>query len=363
MSKQRFRKDLKNILSKTVILEGIPEKEIGEILRPLRYHIDSHLPSRLFRYRSCSETNIDAFNGDKLYAITPDRFNDPYDSLFRYDKERLRELTLLCTTKENIVSIRNYLQSGGDFPKVIHTILPQELLDNFRTNLLNVDDEAIDAIERNIEPVKEFLSNSIDKLTDEAVKTVKQLANIACFSETIRSVTMWSHYADSHKGFALEYDTSNFKLKCQSCDNIKQCNQAAVCNIYPVVYDGQRYDATDYLAWFIAKGLGVPIKNPDTFAASKCLLYKSPQWSYEREWRLIVNRLNDFQNKTPVCIYNMRPKAIYYGMDISSINKKLLHMIAKEKGIAEYQMDIEAKSFNYSMKVKKLHSELAVKND
>lgn len=357
MGKQCYRKDFKNILSKTVLLEGLSEKEIGEKLRPLIFHIDTHLPSRLFRYRDCSEMNIDAFNEDKLYAVTPDNFNDPYDSLFRYDKDKLRESALSCMTKEYIASARNYLQSGGDFPEVLHVILPEELLDSFRKNLLNVDDEAIDAIEKNIGPAKEYIGNSIDRLTDEAVKTVKQLAYIACFSETVRSVTMWSHYADSHKGFALEYDTSVFQLKCQSCDKIKQCNHAAVCNIYPVVYDRQRYDATDYLAWYITKGLGIPIKNPDTFAACKSLLYKSPQWSYEREWRLIVSRLNDFQNKTPVCINNIRPKAIYYGMDISSINKKLLHMIAKEKGITEYQMDIEAKSFNYSMKVEKLQGE------
>ena len=100
MSNQSFRKELKKILSETVLLEGIPEKEMGEKLRPLRDHINCHLPSRLFRYRACSEMNIDAFNEDKLYAITPDKFNDPYDSLFRYDKERLRELTLLSTTKE-----------------------------------------------------------------------------------------------------------------------------------------------------------------------------------------------------------------------------------------------------------------------
>ena len=25
------------------------------------------------------------------------------------------------------------------------------------------------------------------------------------------------------------------------------------------------------------------MKNPDTFMASKCMLYKSPQWSYEKE--------------------------------------------------------------------------------
>ena len=80
------------------------------------------------------------------------------------------------------------------------------------------------------------------------------------------------------------------QLKCQSCDKIKQCKQAAVCNIYPVIYHRQRYDATDYLAWYIGRGLGMPMKNPDTFMASKCMLYKSPQWSYEKEWRLIVSK-------------------------------------------------------------------------
>lgn len=87
MGEQRFRMELKEILSKTVLLEGIPEEERVEILRPMRTYIDSHLPSCLFRYRSCSEMNIDAFNEDKLYAVTPDKFSDPYDSLFRYDKE------------------------------------------------------------------------------------------------------------------------------------------------------------------------------------------------------------------------------------------------------------------------------------
>ena len=34
----------------------------------------------------CSEMNLDAFNEDKLFAVTSEKFNDPYDCLFRYDK-------------------------------------------------------------------------------------------------------------------------------------------------------------------------------------------------------------------------------------------------------------------------------------
>lgn len=350
------RKEFKEILERTFLPEGISNEEMKDKLSPLSRCIIDHIPSRLFRYRACSEMNIDAFNEDKLYAVTPDKFNDPYDSLFRYDKEGLRKSVLSCVSKDFIVSLRDYFRSGNTFPEYLNVVLPQDLLNNFRDNIMNADDDKIEIIERNIGSIKTYLSNSIDLLTDEAVKTVRQLAYIACFSETIQSVTMWSHYADSHKGFSLEYDTSHFQMRCLYCDKMKQCNKAAVCNIYPVIYQQQRYDATGYLAWYIGRDLGIPIKNPDTFASSKCLMYKSPQWSYEKEWRLIASKMNEFQDKSPVCIYNIRPIAIYYGADIAPINRKMLHIIAKEKGIKEYQMYIDHKSYRYSMKYKSYNS-------
>ena len=100
----------------------------------------------------------------------------------------------------------------------------------------------------------------------------------------------------------------------------------------------------------------MPMKNPDTFMASKCMLYKSPQWSYEKEWRLIVSKINEVQDKSPVCISNIRPTAIYYGADIAPINRKMLHMIAKEKGIKEYQMYIDNRSYDYSMRVRRYNA-------
>ena len=94
------------------------------------------------------------------------------------------------------------------------------------------------------------------------------------------------------------------------------------------------------------------MKKSDIFTTSKCLLYKSPLRSYEKEWRLIVSKINEFQDKSLVCISNIRPTAIYYGAEIAPINRKMLHMIAKEKGIKEYQMYIDNRSYNYSMRFK-----------
>ena len=82
MSTQRHRKIFKDILEKIILPEGISIEERNESLLPLSKHIVEHIPSRLFRYRECSEMNLDAFNEDKLFAVTSDKFNDPYDCLF-----------------------------------------------------------------------------------------------------------------------------------------------------------------------------------------------------------------------------------------------------------------------------------------
>jgi hypothetical protein len=354
MNRQNYRIEFKEILERTFLPECVSSEEMKEKLLPISKLIFENIPPRLFRYRPCSEMNMDAFNEDKLYALTPDMFNDPYDSLFRYDKDGLRNSVLTSVSKDFLISLRDYFRSGGNFPEQLSSVLPQELLDNTRNNLVKADDGLFEMIDSNNGSIKELLSNKIDELTNEAVKSVRKMAFIACFSESIRSVTMWSHYADSHKGFSLEYDTNHFQLRCQNCDKVKHCNKAAVCSVYPVIYHRQRYDATDFLAWYIGKGMGMPIKNPDTFAVGKCFLYKSPQWNYEKEWRLIVSKMNEFQDKSPACIYNIRPTAIYYGTDIAPINRKMLHIIAKEKGIKEYQMYIDNKSYQYSMGYKKV---------
>ncbi len=354
MSKQHYRIDFKDIIERTILPEGISNEEQKEKLLPLSKHILDHLPLSLFRYRDCSEMNIDAFNEDKLYAITSDKFNDPYDCLFRYDKKKLRNSIMLGMSKDVIYALRDHLRSGGDFPEILNTVYAKDLLDDVKKSIKNATDDMIEEYLQLTNQIKENLDTSIDKLTVKAVESVKRMTFIACFSEDIHSVTMWSHYANSHKGFALEYDPKVFQLRCQMCDKLKQCDKAAVCNLYPVIYQRQRYDATNYLGWYIGKSMGIRIKNPDTFTISKLILYKSSQWSYEKEWRLIVNKINEFEDKTPYCIYHIKPKAIYYGTRISPINKKMLHLIAKEKGFEEYQMYIDDKSYKYLVKYHKV---------
>ena len=59
---------------------------------------------------------------------------------------------------------------------------------------------------------------------------------------------MWDQYADGYKGYALEYDFTNYLLQgCLACPKQQECEQENknYSNLFPVIYSEKRYDATN----------------------------------------------------------------------------------------------------------------------
>ena len=175
---------------------------------------------------------------------------------------------------------------------------------------------------------------------------------IACFSETVKSITMWSHYADSHKGFVLEYNLQALDRQCDTCERKNTCNDKVIHYLFPVIYDSKRYDGTFFVENYLGESFGLYTHISDVMFYTKAALHKSPQWQYEKEWRLFLSK----SNSAGLSSLNIhaRPIAIYYGCDISDINKKILSGMAKEKGLKEYQMYIDAQSERYTMKYRRM---------
>lgn len=72
------KKGFKNLLEQMVIPEALTLEEREPFLRTLMEYVHRMKPSKLFRYRGCSEMQFDAFYHDNIYASTADKFNDPY---------------------------------------------------------------------------------------------------------------------------------------------------------------------------------------------------------------------------------------------------------------------------------------------
>ncbi len=341
----------REILERTVIPEDMSYEERIPLLKPLEEYAHSIIPSKLFRYRDCTERQFDAFNSNKIYAVNAQMFNDPYDCLIRYDRDFLYDSINMGLSKDKRKEIRDSLIDGNPLPNFLVSLYGEERSKILQDIIINSSDEEFDNNDLVFGMSKEEFFNRIENVFRDAESYLRRGTFIACFSETVKSVTMWSHYANSHKGFVLEYDLKNRCIQCDNCNNRFNCKDRIVHNLYPIIYDSKRYDGTSFVDCYLGKYFGLFSKMSDILFNNKASLYKSPQWEYEKEWRLFLNKQDSF-GQPHLCV-EICPVAIYYGKDLSQINKKILSGIAKEKGIKEYQMYIDVQSEKYTMKFKK----------
>lgn len=123
------RGDFDKILQGVVIPEGTPNEIINEMVRPMRDAISEMLPSSLFRFRPCDELQIKAFEKDEIYALTADKFNDPYDTLPWFDIARIVNWVEVFTSSGALEQLKSFLAEGNDFPYEFKKMLPEAYWD------------------------------------------------------------------------------------------------------------------------------------------------------------------------------------------------------------------------------------------
>lgn len=345
-------KRFKELLEGTIVPQKLSETEQRISFKPLLEYTQSIIPAKLYRYRSCSEDQFAALYNDIIYASTADKFNDPYDCLIRVDKKFVMNSVANGACKENVSYLRDLVKSGESLPEPLAEMFGEELSKTISDVLMQISDDDLNRLEDAFKDNVPYLYHDVEAIVENAVKYMRQHTHVACFSETIKSVTMWSHYAESHKGFALEYDMREYMTKCDKCEKDMDCPNRIFSNLYPVIYSRKRYDATNFVDYYIGLSFRLSPMLDDVLVFNKAALYKSPQWNYEKEWRLFLSQ-KDAVN-LPCIKVEFRPTAIYYGASISPINKKFLSDMAKEKGIKEYQMYLDVESEEYSVKFKRI---------
>lgn len=326
--------DFIKLLENTTIPEGCTDT--AKYLQPIANVLMEIMPPLLFRFRTINEYSLSALDKDLIFCSRAKDFNDPYDSLLTAQSLE----TILNTDPKSQFSLmsvfRQLLIEGYEIPEHIRDVFPSDLLKNLVASLREKSNDSTD-----INDMDKFtqIVNELKKRVNFFEVELRNSNSFACFSEAISSITMWGHYADYHKGFALSYDMK--PLISSPSRNIM---------VMPVIYSSVRFDATNLLASCLGKNVGIPVKRLDMLDSIKSSLYKSPDWEYEKEWRLI--NTNNMLDSHPYVKY--APVGIYYGAQISDINKKILHRIAFEKGLAEFEMYIDKSSSDYKMKIRPL---------
>lgn len=351
-----FYKEYGELLDRTII----PTNEsYRDNIKPLNDIIKQNLPSKLFRFRVCNENTIDAFRKNRIFFNTPNNFNDPHDCLVYIDYDKIKQEIESINTDYVIQLAKNAINTG-ELPPIIKGIFSEDVQKEMRLILEN----SPDIIRQNLVDLPANINELIFYAKEDAHDTcsivlshIKRTSKLACFSQQIKAPLMWSYYADSHKGFALEYDLTNFVLRCDNCPN--KCSDPALhYDLYPIVYTDKRYDATALAHYFVMKKLieglnlnGIkPLSIPDRLAFQKANTYKATCWKHEKEWRMELYCNPDSNRIWCEC----KPKSIYFGCNIADIHRDILLRYAKENKIPAFQMDIQLMKMKYRMNFTKI---------
>jgi hypothetical protein len=154
------------------------------------------------------------------------------------------------------------------------------------------------------------------ELSEKQSRFLRRGMKVTSLSERARSVVMWSHYADQHAGFCVEYDFSPIPPSHfirRSC--------------FPVFYRNKMTDFTR----FVEKG---PKKSLNPFHGIFASIIKHKEWSYEKEWRIVFPSGTD----EPFPIEMPLPKSVTVGTFASDENVKRMVEFGDERGVPIYQL-------------------------
>lgn len=305
---------------------------------PIEASLDAKKPNLFFtlkKFYAPTIENLSDVSNQLIWLADPLMFNDPHDCELGIGKdfdlyvlEQMAQDAKLFTKEElSIIYKARRKHQSITSPEVFKIIN----LNNRRESF----DNKLYTLKREIDRYLSFLKSSKYR--------------IACFVQDWGNPyeyddLMWAHYAQSHKGFCVEYEIEGIfdpsKLREYSLFymdhlnniyngylSIKQLQQILINGFFPVVYSSKRQIIPSGYAYRIGIGRNSSrIKNDVEIKFLRSLLTKDLIWKYEREWRLIVcdELVKNLNYKIPFPF----AKAIIPGHSASRELKLLLKEIA-----------------------------------
>jgi hypothetical protein len=332
-----------------------------------------YMPSSLFKFYGPNSNNILDIQKRVLWLSHPNSFNDPFDCSIGYDDDAYERATLIDFIKDSgFASDSDY--HNGFTEDEFHRICNSKTFNELYGWYYNTSEEFDSVLRKILNTKSKDFSKVIDNLLIDARSELKDKigllrdANIrvSCFSNLNTKkgicdvIHMWSHYADNHKGFCVEYDTSIFKAPdiCELSDYSSnddflhgskytqdRLEASILGGLFPVIYTSNRVEIPAKKLRKIdlcsQKKSGLPSDIEATLY--KNFIVKSTNWSYENEWRLILdgNICKFYGNKIPFPYI----KRIYLGCKMDSSIIDTMISIAKDLDIDVHMMYMDEKKF------------------
>lgn len=327
-----------------------------------------YLPKELYKFYSPSPENIDDIKNQVIWLANPKDFNDPFDCQIGYATDKYEKSCILdfaqkqdCTKTSN-----DEILTDQDIKRIKDSTLGQ--IGYWDTKTEEYQSVIYDILKSKTEAFHRKFNEYTNRKKQDADSKVNQLKNInirvTCFSnldyeDFYRQLAMWAHYADNHKGFCVEYDISKLQENIELSNSLnsfyveeqrsayldERIQIVTKAGLFPVQYTSQRVNIPIKI---LKQSKGLTLKGTSTTRSINELIYKtfivkSPNWNYEKEWRLIVD--NDiceyYDNKLPFPYI----KSIYVGFKASKELENKLNIIGDQLSIDVWKMHLDGGKF------------------
>lgn len=167
------------------------------------------------------------------------------------------------------------------------------------------------------------MDTDLAQVNAEMKEVMDKTYRVGCLCTDYKNRLMWSHYADGHKGFCIEYD---FSVPCKERGDLL---------VLPVVYSRER----PKFPWSVALAADKKsdaVKSDGARAMIRSLVTKDDAWQYEDEWRIITLQSAGIES------VKMPPiSCIYIGALCPEEHRTMLLEVAQAHNIPVKQMTID----------------------
>jgi hypothetical protein len=242
--------------------------------------MNKDIPNFLYRYQALNAHSLASLVNNTIWLSNPDSFNDPFDCAITLDRKKYEE------SIAHVVSVA---------------------LEQYKPNEFDIDD--FKSIKPGDKKAFENFRNGILELI--------QNWGICSFSALPDHMLLWSHYANNHRGFCVEYN-------CREGSEFRKV-------VFKVNYENTMPSLS-------AKDFGESKEK----ALDILWLTKAKCWSYEEEWRVMMPEGNRLYKSPEVY-------SVIFGARMPESERKMLaetlrhqpEIIFKEAVLAEGEFRIE----------------------
>jgi len=171
---------------------------------------------------------------------------------------------------------------------------------------------------------KELVQDLVDAIQNAI--NIKKEGGVYCLSKTVSNELMWAHYASGHKGYCLEYDSSNLRVI-----NPNDIGFSLHSKLIDIKYSDK------------IQSLKIDSARDANSIAETIFSNKSNSWKYEQESRIITQMAGEHN-------YNKESlKAIHFGL---RVDEKIVLKMTNNLDLDFYR--IERLENSYTLESKKI---------